>query len=137
MTIHITPEAGFSYVSLEMDVPQTNYPAFITKVINCFKPGKFMINMILPGRQAATKAKHRFLAGVNGSTNSATFGEAGAGATDIPDPEPAELANIHGLMVYGDLLEARFGKFRRCDLTLSHYKHSNIVYARYVGEGVS
>lgn len=48
MTMHITPEPQFSYVSLETNIPFANYTAFIQKVVNCFKPAKFMISMVTP-----------------------------------------------------------------------------------------
>ncbi|KAI2796488.1 AMP deaminase [Blomia tropicalis] len=48
MTIHITPEPDFSYVSLETDVPQVNYPDFIAKILRLFRPQKFMLNIIVP-----------------------------------------------------------------------------------------
>lgn len=142
MTIHITPETDFSYVSLEMDVPQTSYPAFIRKVLATFKPAKFMLNITAPDlRQVAAKAKARLLKGIGLTGSDASKVQTGSAENSVDSasegsPTP-EMANVHGLLVYEDLLEARFNEFRRADLQLAHYKHSDIVYARYVLEGIS
>jgi len=135
MTIHITPEPGFSYVSLEMNVPQANYPSFMRKVLALFKPGKFMLNLTAPDlSQVAAKAKQRLFSGVKDER----FHENSSSPSPLlPDCDPNELANIHGLMLYEDILGADFEPFRRCDLQLAHYKHSDIIYARYVAEGIS
>ncbi|KAH8246764.1 hypothetical protein KR038_008644 [Drosophila bunnanda] len=45
MTIHITPENQFSYVSFETNVALTNYRKLINQVINTFKPGKFIVTI--------------------------------------------------------------------------------------------
>ena len=143
MTIHITPEADYSYVSLEMNVPLANYPNFISKVINLFKPGKFMLNLITPDlRQVAAKAKARLLNGVFGATTPIETEPTNLMPNCFDDDGDEsvmnnELANIHGLMLYEELLVTRFSEFRRCDLQLAHYKHSDIVYARYVADGIS
>lgn len=147
MTIHITPETDFSYVSLEMDVPQTHYPAFIRQVLATFKPAKFMLNITAPDlRQVSARSKARLLSSMTvpdinkgakvGDSGSSVGEDGNDGKEDSGDSTP-EMATIHGLMVYEDLLEARFSEFRRADLQLAHYKHSDIVYARYVLEGIS
>lgn len=43
MTIHITPEPEFSYVSFESNVPEASYDDIIQRVLKTFKPGKFVI----------------------------------------------------------------------------------------------
>ncbi len=43
MTIHITPEAKFSYVSFESNIPQSSYMDVIARVLQTFRPGKFII----------------------------------------------------------------------------------------------
>lgn len=43
MTIHITPEHDFSYVSFETNVPASSYRDVITNVLDIFQPGKFTI----------------------------------------------------------------------------------------------
>ncbi|KAH8249739.1 hypothetical protein KR032_011941, partial [Drosophila birchii] len=45
MTIHITPENQFSYVSFETNVALTNYRKLINHVINTFRPGKFIVTI--------------------------------------------------------------------------------------------
>ena len=43
MTIHITPEAEFSYVSFESNIPQSSYLDVIRRVLDTFRPGKFIV----------------------------------------------------------------------------------------------
>ncbi|ALC47646.1 SamDC [Drosophila busckii] len=45
MTIHITPEEKFSYVSFESNVDLANYTKLINHVIKTFKPGKFLVTI--------------------------------------------------------------------------------------------
>ncbi|XP_055836821.1 S-adenosylmethionine decarboxylase proenzyme isoform X1 [Episyrphus balteatus] len=45
MTIHITPEPDFSYVSFESNVASSNYSDLISRVINTFQPGKFVVTI--------------------------------------------------------------------------------------------
>ncbi|EDW62671.2 S-adenosylmethionine decarboxylase proenzyme [Drosophila virilis] len=45
MTIHITPEEKFSYVSFESNVALNNYTKLINQVIKTFKPGKFIVTI--------------------------------------------------------------------------------------------
>lgn len=45
MTIHITPQQEFSYVSFETNVPQSSYKDLITKVLKTFQPDKFVLTM--------------------------------------------------------------------------------------------
>ena len=45
MTIHITPEPEFSYVSFESNVPMKSYGGLIQRVVNTFKPGKFILTI--------------------------------------------------------------------------------------------
>ncbi|CAH0563397.1 unnamed protein product [Brassicogethes aeneus] len=45
MTIHITPENEFSYVSFETNVPSSSYRDIIDKVIDTFLPGKFTVTI--------------------------------------------------------------------------------------------
>jgi len=45
MTIHITPEKEFSYVSFETNMPQASYTKLINRVINTFRPGKAVITV--------------------------------------------------------------------------------------------
>lgn len=45
MTIHITPQQEFSYVSFETNVPQRSYKELISKVLKTFQPEKFVLTM--------------------------------------------------------------------------------------------
>lgn len=45
MTIHVTPEQEFSYVSFETNVPSNSYKDIIIKVLDTFQPGKFTITV--------------------------------------------------------------------------------------------
>lgn len=45
MTIHITPQRGFSYVSFETNVPQSSYKELTLKVLKTFQPEKFILTM--------------------------------------------------------------------------------------------
>uniref|UniRef100_A0A8C2HBP5 adenosylmethionine decarboxylase n=1 Tax=Cyprinus carpio TaxID=7962 RepID=A0A8C2HBP5_CYPCA len=46
-TIHITPEPEFSYVSFETNLSQTSYDELIRKVVDVFKPGKFVTTLFV------------------------------------------------------------------------------------------
>ncbi|XP_005990936.1 S-adenosylmethionine decarboxylase proenzyme isoform X2 [Latimeria chalumnae] len=46
-TIHITPEPEFSYVSFETNLAQTSCDELIRKVVNVFKPGKFVTTLFV------------------------------------------------------------------------------------------
>ena len=45
MTIHITPEPEYSYVSFESNIPLTSYLDVIQRVLNTFLPGKFILTI--------------------------------------------------------------------------------------------
>ncbi|KAI5636563.1 adenosylmethionine decarboxylase domain-containing protein [Phthorimaea operculella] len=45
MTIHITPERSCSYVSFESNVPCASYSALIQRVLQAFRPGKFVLTV--------------------------------------------------------------------------------------------
>jgi S-adenosylmethionine decarboxylase len=42
-TIHITPEAAFSYVSYECNLKTSSYQTILNKVLSVFKPSKFLV----------------------------------------------------------------------------------------------
>uniref|UniRef100_A0AAZ3PG13 adenosylmethionine decarboxylase n=2 Tax=Oncorhynchus TaxID=8016 RepID=A0AAZ3PG13_ONCTS len=46
-TIHITPEPEFSYVSFETNLSQTSYDDLVRKVVDIFKPGKFVTTLFV------------------------------------------------------------------------------------------
>lgn len=45
MTIHITPEPEYSYVSFESNVAASNYGDLIARVIETFQPNKFVVTV--------------------------------------------------------------------------------------------
>ena len=45
MTIHITPEPEFSYVSFESNIPLASYLDVIQRVLDTFLPGKFILTI--------------------------------------------------------------------------------------------
>lgn len=45
VTIHITPELDFSYVSFETNAPLASYVDLITKVLKMFMPGRFIMTI--------------------------------------------------------------------------------------------
>lgn len=62
MTIHITPEPEFSYVSFESNVAAASYSDLITRVVDTFKPGKFIVtvfaNKTSPAFGASRELEH-------------------------------------------------------------------------------
>lgn len=60
-TIHITPEPEFSYVSFETNLSQTSYDDLIRKVVDIFKPGKFVTTLFVNQVSASyDKREHPF-----------------------------------------------------------------------------
>ncbi|CAB3230209.1 unnamed protein product [Arctia plantaginis] len=61
MTIHITPEPACSYVSFESNVPVSCYEEVITRVLQAFRPNKFVLTVFAtpdsPGAEAARQLK--------------------------------------------------------------------------------
>lgn len=45
MTIHITPEPEFSYVSFESNIALASYVGVIQRVLRTFLPGKFILTV--------------------------------------------------------------------------------------------
>lgn len=62
MTIHITPEPEFSYVSFESNIAASSYNDLIKRVIDTFKPGKFIVtvfaNKTSPAFGASRELEH-------------------------------------------------------------------------------
>lgn len=56
MTIHITPEPEFSYVSFETNVPEASYDETIRRVLETFKPGKFVVTFFANKQSVAANA---------------------------------------------------------------------------------
>lgn len=67
MTIHITPEPKFSYVSFESNIASSNYCDLITRVIDTFQPGKFIVtifaNKTSPAYTASREIDHAGMIG--------------------------------------------------------------------------
>ena len=62
MTIHITPEPEFSYVSFESNIPLTSYLGVIQRVLDTFMPGKFILTIFanrvsLPSKKGQLQKK--------------------------------------------------------------------------------
>lgn len=64
MTIHITPEPECSYVSFESNVPLKSYLGLIKRVLNTFKPGKFILT-IFANRTSVAAESHMELQKLN------------------------------------------------------------------------
>lgn len=60
MTIHITPEPEFSYVSFESNIPLTSYLGVIQRVLDTFQPGKFILT-IFANRTSMAADSHKEL----------------------------------------------------------------------------
>ncbi|KYN37915.1 S-adenosylmethionine decarboxylase proenzyme [Trachymyrmex septentrionalis] len=60
MTIHITPEPEFSYVSFECNVSETSYDEIIRRVLNTFKPDKFVVTIFANKQSAAANCPREF-----------------------------------------------------------------------------
>jgi S-adenosylmethionine decarboxylase len=55
-TIHITPEKAFSFVSFETNYPYEDYQPLIRKVVDVFKPNKFVVTLISNEMSISKKA---------------------------------------------------------------------------------
>ena len=62
MTIHITPEAEFSYVSFESNIQQSSYLDVIKRVLDTFRPGKFIVTAF--ANKVLNFSRFRFVAGI-------------------------------------------------------------------------
>lgn len=56
MTIHITPEPDFSYVSFESNIPATSYAEVTERVLRTFKPGKFVVSIFANKESIASES---------------------------------------------------------------------------------
>lgn len=54
MTIHITPETEFSYVSFETNYPVASYSDLIGRVVRTFLPGSFMVTLLATAGKTAS-----------------------------------------------------------------------------------
>ncbi|KAH9525200.1 AMP deaminase [Bulinus truncatus] len=60
ITIHVTPEPHCSYVSFETNVPQASYQGLLKKVLDVFKPGKFLMT-VFANTASIAKDTHRHM----------------------------------------------------------------------------
>lgn len=60
VTIHVTPEVDFSYVSFETNAPQVSYMELINKVLRLFKPSKFMMTIFANEASQAYNHLHEY-----------------------------------------------------------------------------
>eukprot|EP00095_Tigriopus_kingsejongensis_P005325 maker-scaffold123_size333416-snap-gene-2.18 protein:Tk05325 transcript:maker-scaffold123_size333416-snap-gene-2.18-mRNA-1 annotation:"s-adenosylmethionine decarboxylase proenzyme-like" len=65
MTIHITPESEFSYVSFESNIPLKSYLGMIQRVLDTFQPGKFILT-IFANRTSKAAESHKELQNCQG-----------------------------------------------------------------------
>ncbi|XP_043278726.1 S-adenosylmethionine decarboxylase proenzyme [Venturia canescens] len=56
MTIHITPEPEFSYVSFESNIPEASYEEVIRRVLETFKPGNFVVTIFANKESVAAES---------------------------------------------------------------------------------
>jgi len=59
MTIHVTPEPDYSYVSFETNAPQDSYLHIIEKVLKIFRPGKFIMTLFTNKESVASSDQER------------------------------------------------------------------------------
>jgi S-adenosylmethionine decarboxylase len=64
-TIHITPEAAFSYVSYECNLKTSSYQNILDKVLSVFKPNKFMV-VVYAEKDAQLKIENPFSSQIPG-----------------------------------------------------------------------
>ncbi|XP_014602093.1 PREDICTED: S-adenosylmethionine decarboxylase proenzyme [Polistes canadensis] len=69
MTIHITPEPEFSYVSFESNIPEASYDEITRRVINTFNPGKCVVTIFANKKSIAASYPRKLEQ--NGYLNSA------------------------------------------------------------------
>ncbi|XP_057341434.1 S-adenosylmethionine decarboxylase proenzyme isoform X2 [Microplitis mediator] len=60
MTIHITPEPEFSYVSFETNIPEENYADVIERVLKAFKPENFVVILFANKASIAANTPREF-----------------------------------------------------------------------------
>lgn len=60
VTIHVTPEMDFSYVSFETNFPQVSYRELIGRVLQMFAPAKFMMTIFANESSQAYNHLHEY-----------------------------------------------------------------------------
>ncbi|XP_064625130.1 S-adenosylmethionine decarboxylase proenzyme 1-like isoform X2 [Lineus longissimus] len=59
-TIHVTPQPNCSYVSFETNVPQDDFKVMIEHVLDCFRPGKFLVTLFANKASRASDSLNAF-----------------------------------------------------------------------------
>jgi len=62
-TIHVTPEPHCSYVSFETNIAQDNYQVLIKKLLNIFRPGRFLMTLFADKDSVARDAHKQLMQG--------------------------------------------------------------------------
>lgn len=60
VTMHVTPEAEFSYVSFETNAPQASYMELIGRILRLFAPAKFMMTIFANETSPAYNHLHEY-----------------------------------------------------------------------------
>lgn len=60
VTIHVTPETDFSYVSFETNAPQASYMELISKILRLFAPTKFVMTIFANESSPAYNHLHEY-----------------------------------------------------------------------------
>lgn len=60
VTIHVTPEKEFSYVSFETNVSLEDYNPLVQRVLSAFRPGKFVMTLFT-NEQSACRSSRKFV----------------------------------------------------------------------------
>eukprot|EP00057_Strongylocentrotus_purpuratus_P022936 XP_011677410.1 PREDICTED: S-adenosylmethionine decarboxylase proenzyme-like [Strongylocentrotus purpuratus] len=55
VTIHVTPEKEFSYVSFETNASMEDYSSLVDRILSTFRPGKFVMTLFT-NEQAACRS---------------------------------------------------------------------------------
>ncbi|CAG0915338.1 unnamed protein product [Notodromas monacha] len=105
MTIHVTPEPDFSYVSFESNIPMASYKEVLGKILDIFKPGKFIMTVFANQGSVAMSSQIKKL-NSRGSVAMSSHKE------------------LDGAV--------RIGKFMRKDLQSCQFRKYHLTYAHYV-----
>ena len=108
MTIHITPEPEFSYVSFETNIPKASYLDIIQRVLDTFQPGKFILTIFANKVRVFNVWDPTFLPIFVSQTSRAADSH-------------KELQNC-----------ASFGNWNRMDIQYSQFQTYELTYAHFV-----
>lgn len=120
MTIHITPEPEFSYVSFESNVASANYRDLISRVIKLFQPGKFVVTIFASKVSdiAVFSCFSMFFSGIlRLSSNNSKFSN-------------SQTSKKHDAVHELDY-EANIGEWKRRDIQYCRFPGYDLTYAHY------